>query len=88
MTAPDRFPRPRGRQDRELAVLVGGPWSGFWYWRDHLELQQVAAKGAAGRCTTGVPSRKCLYEPTEVFRSNPEKPAEQGREWRWTGGAW
>jgi hypothetical protein len=79
----DRFPNGKGR---ELAVLVGGLFNGFWYWRDDLENAQGAARDAGRRCSSKVPASKADYAPTEAWRVNPEKPLEQGREWRWTGG--
>lgn len=84
MSREDGFPNRRGR---ELAVLVGGPWNGFWYWRDDLENAQAAARDARRRCAMEVATSKAGYKPTESWRVNPEKPVEQGREWRWTGGA-
>lgn len=83
--ATSRFPRPAEHRDAELAVLVGGPSSGRWYWRPHLEVQIRAAEDAPRRGRSARAGEKALYQPTEVFVPHPEKPAESGREWRWTG---
>lgn len=62
------FPNPR---QQELVVLADGPWSACWYWLD--DLQRLIEHGG----------EFARYRPTEKFRKNPEKPAEQGREWRY-----
>jgi hypothetical protein len=79
-----RFPNPR---NQELAVLIDGPYAGFWYWRDDLEIAIAAAQDAPRRSHRAEAAAKAKYRPTERFRRNPERPAEQGREWSMAGGS-
>lgn len=78
MSSADRFPNPR---NQELAVLIDGPYAGFWYWRDDLEIAVNAARDASRRSRQPAAAGKAAYRPTERFRQHPERPAEHGREW-------
>ncbi len=81
--------RPTGRRraerteaaDRELAVLVDGPWAPRWYWRDELEAMQATSR------RMGYPDQHPAavlrgYRPTGERVAHPHNPDRDGRAWR------
>ncbi|WP_226361039.1 hypothetical protein [Pseudonocardia sp. ICBG1142] len=64
---------------RELAVLVGGPWRGHWYWTDDLEAIQHASR----RYPDSHPAAELRsYRPSNEFVPHPHEPEVTGRLWR------
>lgn len=81
---------PQYRTGRELAALIGGPYSQCWYWRDELEAQQRTAREAVEqRSAQAAAGWKSRYEPTEEWMDNPDPDPKlrgvRGRVWRWMG---
>lgn len=78
---------PKYTPGRELAVLQGGPYAYYWYWRDELELQQKTAREALVKGLSAAATQKAYYSPTEEWQKNtdpnPKLNGVLGRVWEW-----